>query len=66
MWMNADEVVDYGIRSVMGKRLRVVAVPGTINRLIARLMRCLPANITYWLMRRMSGRFRAQKAPQNP
>jgi short-subunit dehydrogenase len=61
MWMGAEEVVRYGLNSVMGQHLRVVAVPGRINRLIARMMRCLPTTVTLWMSRRMSRRFRAQK-----
>jgi len=61
MWMHADEVVRYGLDSVMGEPLRVVAIPGRANRLIARSMRCLPAAITYRMTRRVSRRFRAQK-----
>jgi len=61
MWMSADEVVSYGIESVMAKHVRVVAVPGRVNRLIARLMRYLPTSVAYWMARRLSRRFRAQK-----
>lgn len=61
MWMRADEVVTFGIDSVMNEQLRVVAIPGRVNRLIARLMACLPATVTHCLTRRMSRRFRAQK-----
>jgi len=61
MWMHADEVVKFGIDSVMREPLRVVAVPGRVNRLIARMMACLPATVTLRLARRISRRFRAQK-----
>jgi len=61
MWMQADEVVRFGIESVMGTQLRAVAIPGRVNRLIARLTGCLPATLKNLLMRRMSRRFRAQK-----
>lgn len=61
MWMNAEEVVSFGIESVTREHLRVIAIPGRVNRLIARLTSCLPAAVTYWLMRRMSGRFRNKR-----
>ena len=61
MWMNAREVVKFGIDSVIGRHVRVVAIPGRVNRLIARLMRCLPSSVAYRLTGRMSRRFRAQK-----
>jgi short-subunit dehydrogenase len=64
MWMRADEVVTFGIDSVMSECLRVVAIPGRVNRLIARLMACLPAGVTYRLTSRMSHRFRARKSDQ--
>jgi short-subunit dehydrogenase len=61
MWMQADEVVTFGLDSVSADQPLVIAVPGHVNRLIARLMRWLPQAAAYWLTRRMSGRFRAQK-----
>lgn len=61
MWMQADEVVTFGLDSVSADQPLVIAVPGRVNRLIARLMRWLPQAAAYWLTRRMSGRFRAQK-----
>ena len=62
MWMNAPEVVRYGIDSVMRARLRVIAIPGRANRLIAMLVRILPGSVMFHLGRRMSRRYRAQKA----
>lgn len=61
MWMDADEVVRYGLDSVFRDPPRVVAVPGAVNRAIARLMRCLPSTAAMAMTRRMSRRFRAQK-----
>jgi len=62
MWMNADEVVAYGLDSVFRDPPRVVAVPGKVNRLIARIMRWLPAPLAQALARRSSHRFRARKS----
>jgi uncharacterized protein len=62
MWMDAAEVVSFGIDSVTGK-LRVVAVPGRVNRLIARLVRWLPMGSATRLTRRMSRFFRPQSKP---
>ena len=61
MWMTAEDVVSYGIASVVGKRPLMVAIPGRVNRLIEWLLRCLPSAAGYWVTRRMSGRIRAQK-----
>ena len=58
MWMNSDEVVAYGIDSVMRKKTRVVAVPGRANRMVARLVRWLPVSTAIKLSRRQSTRFR--------
>jgi short-subunit dehydrogenase len=60
MWMNADEVVRYGIESVMRNPPRVVAVPGRANRFIAMLARKLPQKVTQWLTQRESRRWRQQ------
>jgi short-subunit dehydrogenase len=59
MWMDAAEVVSFGIDSVTAKH-RVVAVPGRVNRLIARLARWLPMGSATGLTRRMSRYFRSQ------
>ena len=64
MWMNAEEVVKFGIDAVMGKHLRVIAIPGRVNRLIAMLMRYLPAKAAHRLTQRTSRRFRAQRTDE--
>ncbi|MGH8034887.1 MAG: SDR family NAD(P)-dependent oxidoreductase, partial [Lysobacterales bacterium] len=61
MWMDAEEVVTYGLDSVFGDPPRVIAIPGAVNRMIARLMRYLPSGLAFSITRRMSRRFRAQK-----
>ena len=61
MWMNASEVVSHGIQSAMRTPPRVVAIPGRVNRMIARIARWLPAGLIYRLVRRSSGRIRAQQ-----
>ncbi len=60
MWMQADQVVRYGIDAVLRDPPRVVAIPGRVNRSIARTVRWLPMSVSLWLTRRMSGRFRAR------
>ena len=59
MWMEAAEVVSCGIDAVIRKH-RVVAIPGRVNRLIARLMRWLPMDSAIRLTRRLSRFFRSQ------
>ncbi len=59
MWMEADEVVAYGINSVTRQKTRVVAVPGRANRMVARLARWLPVSTAIKLSRRQSTRFRS-------
>ncbi len=59
MWMEAADVVSFGIDAVTQKH-RVVAIPGRVNRLIARLMRWLPMNSAIRLTRRLSRFFRSQ------
>jgi len=61
MWMEANEVVRYGLDSVFRDPPRVLAIPGSVNRSIARLVRWLPPAAANALTRRMSRRFRAQK-----
>ena len=51
MWMESPEVVAYGIRAVRDQH-RPVAVPGRLNRAIARLMRYLPTTTA----QRMAGK----------
>ena len=60
MWMSATDVVAHGIRAVTHSPPRVVAVPGRVNRMIARLVRCLPSALTWALVRWFSGRVRKQ------
>jgi short-subunit dehydrogenase len=61
MWKSAQEVVSFGIDAVDREQSLVVAIPGRANRFIALMMRCLPAGIARWLIRRMAGNFRHQK-----
>lgn len=57
MWLNADEVVRYGIDSVLRDPPRVVAIPGFVYRVLVGLNRYLPG-IGRLSTRRMSKRFR--------
>ncbi len=43
LWLQADEVVSYGIESVLRERPRVVAVPGRLYRLLVWLFGAFPA-----------------------
>jgi len=61
MWMSAREVVSYGIDSVMRDQPRVTAVPGRVNRFIARLVRLMPYRLAMWLTQRESRRWRAEE-----
>lgn len=61
MWMDAEEVVSYGIESVMQDRPRVTAIPGRVNRFIAILMRFMPRRLSLWLTQRESRRWRKQQ-----
>jgi short-subunit dehydrogenase len=58
MWMNADEVVQFGIDSVMREQPRVVAVPGRVNRFIDMLARKLPRRVTQGMTQNQSRRWR--------
>lgn len=58
MWMDADEVVRFGIESVTRQPPRTVAVPGGVNRFIAMLARKLPMRFSLKLTQRQSRRFR--------
>jgi short-subunit dehydrogenase len=58
MWMNADEVVRFGISSVMQQPPLVVAVPGRVNRFIASMFKLLPRKTGYYMIRRQSRRYR--------
>jgi len=60
MWMESEEVVRYGIESVMGEKLKIVAVSGRVNRTIALLMKQLPRSFTQAMTQRESRRWRAQ------
>jgi short-subunit dehydrogenase len=60
MWMDAAEVVSYGIESVIGENPRVVAVPGRVNRFIAMLSKKLPQRMTQAMTQRESRRWREQ------
>jgi short-subunit dehydrogenase len=57
MWQTAGEVVSFGIESVRKDPPRTVAVPGRVNRLLARLNRYVPG-LGRLLVKRMSKRFR--------
>ena len=60
MWTEADEVVRYGIESVMRKPPRIIAVPGRVNRFIVMLARKLPLKLSQAMTQRQSHRFRKQ------
>ena len=60
MWMDADEVVRYGIESVTRNPPRVIAVPGRVNRFIVMLSRKLPLRMTQAMTQRQSRRWRKQ------
>ena len=60
MWMNADEVVRYGIESVTRTPTRVIAVPGRANRFIAMLARKLPQQLSQRMTQKESRRWRKQ------
>lgn len=60
MWMEAADVVQYGIESVMRDNPRVVAVPGRANRFIAALAKQLPSRLTQALTQKQSRRWRKQ------
>jgi short-subunit dehydrogenase len=59
MWMNADEVVRFGIDSVMKQTPLAVAVPGRVNRFIATLFRLMPRRMALALIQRQSKAYRA-------
>ena len=60
MWMQAPEVVRYGIESVTRDPPRCIAVPGRANRFIAMLSRMLPQGLARRLVQRESRRWRKQ------
>jgi len=62
MWMNADEVVRFGIDSVTKQPPLVVAVPGRVNRFIATLFRLMPRKMALALIQRKSKEYRAGDA----
>ena len=57
MWQTAGEVVRFGIESVQRDPPRTIAVPGRVNRTLARLNRYVPG-LGKLLVKRMSKRFR--------
>ncbi len=61
MWMNADEVVQFGIKSVMQKDPLVVAVPGLFNRFISALVSLMPRKLAIAFIQRMSKGYRAEE-----
>lgn len=60
LWMDAPEVVRYGIESVVRDDPRVIAIPGYANQTIAALARKLPYTLTQSMIRREARRWRAQ------
>ncbi len=62
MWMNADEVVRFGIDSVLNQPPRIVAVPGHVNRFIATLIRLLPRKMALAFIQRKSNAYRSVDA----
>jgi uncharacterized protein len=60
MWMEADEVVRFGIDSVTRRPPRVIAIPGRVNRFIVMVARKLPLRFSLWLTQRESHRWRKQ------
>lgn len=58
MWQTAEEVVRFGIHAVSADPVKIVAIPGFVNRLIVMLARVLPQPIGHALMRRQSRHFR--------
>jgi len=60
LWMDADEVVRYGIDSVTRHSPRVVAVPGRTNRLIAMLLTKLPYRLVLAITQRQARKWRKQ------
>jgi short-subunit dehydrogenase len=62
MWMNADEVVRFGIDSVTKQTPLVVAVPGRVNRFIATLIRLMPRKMALAAIQRKSKAYRAGDA----
>jgi short-subunit dehydrogenase len=60
LWMEAPEVVRYGIESVTRSPPRAVAVPGRVNRFIAMLSRKLPLKLAQVMTQGQSRRYRKQ------
>lgn len=60
LWMNADEVVRFGIDSVLQQPPRIVAVPGRVNRIIATLIRLMPRKMALALIQRQSKAYRTR------
>ena len=62
MWMEAEPVVAFGIDSVIGKKHRVVAIPGQVNRSIAKLSATMPEAVIDQLVRRIAKKIRTRPA----
>jgi len=60
MWMEAADVVRYGIESVTRSPPRSIAVPGRVNQFIAMLSHKLPLRLARSLTQRQSRRYRKQ------
>ena len=61
MWKTAEEVVSYGLESVLREKPRVAAIPGRVNRLIATLIRLMPRSLALKMAQREARRFRSQE-----
>lgn len=57
IWLNAEQVVAYGIDSVIRRKPRVIAIPGIYYRILIKLMRYLPG-IGRLMVKRTASRFR--------
>ena len=57
IWLNAEEVVAYGIESVKRSKPRVIAIPGFYYRFLVTITRYLPG-MGRWMIGRQSNRFR--------
>jgi hypothetical protein len=57
MWLSAEEVIRYGLASVLRNPPRTIAIPGRFYRILVRLNRYLPGFGTLTI-KRMSNRFR--------
>lgn len=57
LWLQADDVVRYGIEAVTRDKPRVIAVPGAVYRFITWLVRTFPS-LGHAILRRRTGEFR--------